>query len=247
MPWNFDIRDRMRPAHPGGQIPPGLERYYWELNLMIHLLDGYIYDKMSADTVADAMDRFADRVNVIPNDVLDSPAVKGQLRGTLNSLAAVFRGSHPEFTMKNLYLTSIPPLNHNLAVQHFDTLQQQMAGAKNFPGGGPRICMPFLEWQRNGAGFPPEATMNAFLSVWGIHSLRTLIETPRWPLSDAQKQALDDAKSSGILITRPPMGGPVEKTVQFDNQLECQGGTCQPIEHGFCLSASDGTCSATSG
>lgn len=248
MAWKFDIRVRMKPAH-GGQIPARLERYYWELNLMIHLLDGYTYGEMSGDNIGDAMDRFANQVDSIQNSELDTPVqAKSRLKGTLTAIKAVFNGSHPAFTMNDLYLQSVPPASRQLVVLLYDTFQQQMGDAKSFPGGTrPRVCMPFLEWQRNAAGFPPQAIMDDFIAHCGTDTLLDLIDMPSASLSVPKHTAIANAKAHGILVTRPPLRGPSTETIEFDNELQCTGGTCQPVPSGFCLTATDGSCSAMSG
>lgn len=250
MAWSFDIRDRMRPAHPGGTIPANLERYYWELNLMIHLLDGYTYGQMSGNTVGNAMSRFVTQVDNIQDSELSNPAqAKLGLKGTLTAIDAVMTSSHSTFTMYDLYTQRIPSASQQLVVVLFDRFQRQMGDAKTFPGGArARVCMPFLEWQRTGTGFPSQAVMNDFLTHFGNDSLRTLIDKSHASLSTPAKAAIANAKANGILITRA-IPGPSPKTIEFDNQLLCSSTTnhCEPVPSGFCLTATDGTCSAMSG
>jgi len=252
MAWNTDIRDRMRPAHPGGTIPANLERYYWELNLMVHLLDGYTYGAMSADTVGDAMRHFVTQVDTIQNSELTNPAqAKSNLKGTLTAIDAVMRGSHQTFTMYDLYTQRIPAASQQLVVVLFDRFQRQMGDAKTFPGGArARVCMPFLEWQRTGAGFPTRAHMDEFIdnNHCGTDTLLDLINLPA-SVGGPKQVAIANAKARGILITRLTSSGPSIKTIEFDNELKCSSATnhCEPVPSGFCLTATDGTCSAVSG
>lgn len=249
MPWDpdKDIRERMKPAY-GGQIPPDLETYYWEINLMIHLLDGYTYGQMSADPVHVAMDHFAGRFDAVPANEFPQ-AAKGQVVGHFNALRDLFHGSHPGVTMKDLYVRSFGTLNHNHIMDRFDGIQTDVGNGKIINGNGARVCMPFLEWQRKGdqGKYAPEPIMNTFLDQCGNDTLLSLINTPSWTLPRPKYIAIRNARAHGILISKRPSNGLQVLTVQFNNKLECRGGICQTADPGFCLSAEDGTCSAATG